>query len=123
MVELGHITDVDKARAVEQFPDERGRVDTEVPLPQPFGKCFRHGMDRHGAEALAVIEHQAPIGDAAQIMCLFQDRVEHRGEVAGRRIDHLQDLGGRGLLLQRLARLGQEPRILHRDYRLRREVL
>ena len=30
-------------------------------------------------------------------------------------------LGGRGLLLQRLARLGDEPRILHRDDRLVRE--
>ena len=32
-------------------------------------------------------------------------------------------LGGRGLLLQGLARLGDEPRVLHRDHRLRREVL
>src|SRR5207244_691989 len=44
------------------------------------------------------------------------------GEVAGRRIDDLQYPGGRGLLLQRLARLGQQPRVLHRDYRLRGEV-
>ena len=32
-------------------------------------------------------------------------------------------LGGRGLLLQGLARLGQEPRVLHRDHRLRGEIL
>ena len=32
-------------------------------------------------------------------------------------------LGGRGLLLQRLARLGDQPRVLHRDDRLRREIL
>ena len=32
-------------------------------------------------------------------------------------------LGGRGLLFQRLARLGDQPRVLHRDDRLRREVL
>jgi hypothetical protein len=50
-------------------------------------------------------------------------RVEDRGEVAGRRIDDLQYLGGRGLLFQGLARLGQQPRILHRDDCLRREVL
>ena len=35
----------------------------------------------------------------------------------------LQHLGGRGLLLQRLARLGDQPRVLHRDHRLRREIL
>ena len=56
-------------------------------------------------------------------MRLLQHRVEHRREIAGRRIDDLQDLGGRGLLLQRLARLGDQPRVLHRDDRLRREVL
>ena len=56
-------------------------------------------------------------------MRLLQHRVEHRREVAGRAIDDLQYLGGRGLLLQRLARLGDQPRILHRDHRLRGEIL
>ena len=32
-------------------------------------------------------------------------------------------LGGRGLLLQRLALFGHQPRVLHRDHRLRGEVL
>jgi hypothetical protein len=54
---------------------------------------------------------------------LFEDRVENRSEVAGRGIDDLQYLGSRRLLLQRFARLGQEPRILHCDDRLRREIL
>jgi len=60
---------------------------------------------------------------APQGVRLFQDRIEHRREIAGRGIDDLQYLGGRGLLLQRLARLGQEPSVLHRDDRLRREIL
>ena len=34
-----------------------------------------------------------------------------------------KDLGGGSLLLQTLARLGQEPRVLHRNYRLSREIL
>ena len=41
----------------------------------------------------------------------------------GERIDDLQDLGGGGLLLQCLARLGDEPRILDCDDRLRGKVL
>ena len=53
----------------------------------------------------------------------LQYRVEYRQEVAGRGIDDLQYLGGCGLLLQGLARLGDEPRVLHRDHRLRGEVL
>ena len=36
-------------------------------------------------------------------MRLLQDRVEYRLEITRRRIDHLQYLGGRGLLLQGLA--------------------
>ena len=40
------------------------------------------------------------------------------GRGARRRIDDLQDLGGRGLLLQCLAGLGDQPRILDRDHRL-----
>src|SRR5262245_6523530 len=49
--------------------------------------------------------------------------MKHWGNVTRRGVDDLQDLGGRGLLLQRLACLVQEPRVLHRDDRLRGEVL
>jgi hypothetical protein len=35
-------------------------------------------------------------------VCLLQYRVEYRREIAGRRIDDLQHLGGRGLLSERL---------------------
>ena len=44
-------------------------------------------------------------------------------EVARRGVDDLQHLGGRGLVLQRLARLAEQARILHRDHRLGGEVL
>ena len=54
---------------------------------------------------------------------LYRQRVEHRGEIPRRAVDDLQYLGGRGLLLQGFARLGQEPRVLHGDYRLRREIV
>ena len=80
-------------------------------------------MCRRSAEVLAVIGHQSPVRGAAQRMRLLQYRVEDWREIAGRGIDDLQYLRGRGLLLQRLARLGDEPRILHRNHRLRREVL
>ena len=78
---------------------------------------------RRPRETLAVVGLQAADSGAAQRVRLFQHRVEHRREVAGRGIDDPQHLGGRGLLLQGLARLGDQPRILHRDDRLRREIL
>src|SRR5580704_91853 len=56
-------------------------------------------------------------------MRLFQYSVEHWAEVAGGAVDDPQHLGSRGLLLQGLARLDDQPRILHRDNRLRREAL
>ena len=82
-----------------------------------------HPTGCNGAEILAVSDGQAPVVCATQGVCLLEHRVENRGEVAGRGIDDLQHLGGGGLLLQCLARLGNEPRILHRDDRLRREIL
>ena len=59
----------------------------------------------------------------AQAVRLLQDCVENRGEVAGRRINDPQHFGGRGLLLQCLTRLGQEPRVFQRNDGLRREIL
>jgi hypothetical protein len=78
---------------------------------------------RHRLEAFSVPSHQVPGDRAAEAVRLFQYRVEHRREVAGRGVDDLQHLGGRGLLLQRLARLGQQPRVFHSDHRLRGEAL
>jgi len=54
---------------------------------------------------------------------LFQNGIEYGAKLTGRGIDHLQYLGGRRLLFQCLARLGQKPRILHCNDRLCREVL
>jgi hypothetical protein len=56
-------------------------------------------------------------------MGLLQNGVEHRHQITGGRIDNPEHLGGRGLLLQGFAGLVDQPRVLHRDDRLRREVL
>ena len=56
-------------------------------------------------------------------MCLLEHRLKHWPEVAGRRIDDPQHLGSGGLLLQGLARLSDQARILHRDHRLPSEIL
>ena len=76
-----------------------------------------------GTGSLAVDDGHEAEGRSAQPHRLFEHRVEHWCEIAGRGIDDLQYLSGRGLLLQRLARLGQEPRIFHRYHRLRGEIL
>src|SRR5262249_21813080 len=61
---------------------------------------------------------------APQRFMAFSSKVSNTGaRVAGRRVDDLQDLRRRGLLLQCLPRLGNEPRVLHCNDRLRREIL
>ena len=74
-------------------------------------------------EMFAIISRKHAKGGRTQPRCLFEHRVEHRRQIAGRSIDDLQYFGGCGLLLQSFARLGQQPSIFLRNDRLRREVL
>ena len=74
------------------------------------------------ADDLAIGDEQGTKRRLAQPHRLFQHRIEHRRQIAGRGIDHLQHLGGRGLLLQRLALFGDQARIFHRDHSLRGEA-
>ena len=77
----------------------------------------------HGAKPLVIISIQNAKGGLAEPSGPFQHCVENRHEIAWRGIDDLEDLGGRGLLVQCFSGLGDQPRVLHRDDRLCREVL
>jgi len=82
------------------------------------------GMHRGlNVEELAIVAQKVTGRCAANTQRLFQDRFEHRGEVARRGVDHSQHFGGGGLLLQCFARLGQQPCIFHRDDGLSGKVL
>src|SRR6516164_5789001 len=81
-------------------------------LAQDLFERRRDAMGRSGVKLLAVADHQSAERSFAQTARLFDDRVEHRRKVARRGVDDLQYLRGTRLLLQRLARLGQEARIL-----------
>jgi len=76
-----------------------------------------------GVKSLAVKGPQDAEREIAEPRRLAENGVEYRSEVARRLVDDLQHLGGGSLLLERLARFGDEARIFHRDHRLRREVL
>ena len=73
---------------------------------------------RHGAEESSIVGSQRANIQATNTVRFRHDRLEHRRQIAARRVDHLQNLGGRGLLLQRLALFGDQPRVLHRDHGL-----
>src|SRR5215469_14901727 len=85
------------------------------PLPQPIGKALRETPYRYRAIFLTVIDVQTSDFCAAEPVCFFQYRVEDGCKLTGRAVDNLQYLGGRGLLLQCLARFGQEPGVLDSD--------
>src|SRR5215831_19607266 len=111
-----------KAGAIKKWASD-WIVDRPVSTAQLAGKRLWRATDRNCAKIFAIEKLQAADDNCAKAVSLFQDRFKYRREVAGRGIDDLQYLSGRGLLLQRLARLGDEPRILHCDDRLRREIL
>ena len=66
--------------------------------------------------------HRPPTEDSHSRIAFSRYRIENRLQIAGRGVDDLQHFGGRGLLFQRLALLGDKPRVLHRDHRLGGEV-
>ena len=121
MVELRHVKNMGKMLASQQRTND-WRIDTQT-LAQTLRDRLRHAAYRRRAEMRPVAQKQRSVIAVAEPVRLFQYRVEHRGEVAGRAVDDAQHLGGRGLLLQCLARLGQQPRVLHRDHCLCREIL
>src|ERR1700758_4076303 len=90
----------------DEFPERRGRA-----------------LVRNWMKSFPIIDHQSTKRRLAQCMSFFEDRLEHRREIAGRGVDDTQHFGRGRLLLQRLAGFGNEPRILHRYDRLRGEVL
>ena len=96
---------MDEPLSFEQRPENIARTKA-VALPQAVRKRVRHTVHRDGAKLISVVELKAPVRDVTEAVAAFQDRVEHRREVAGRGIDDLQHLGSRGLLLQRLVTLG-----------------
>jgi hypothetical protein len=63
-------------------------------------------MESDCAKALAVIGHQDAETGLGEPRRLVEHCIKHRPEVAGRAVDGLQHLGGRGLPLQRLVALG-----------------
>src|SRR6516164_6761333 len=66
---------------------------------------------------------QSPEIGCTNARCIFQHRLENRLQFAGRTADDTEHLGGRGLLLQRLAQLVKQPRVLNGDDGLGSKVL
>ena len=85
-------------------------------IRQQIGHCHKAEQTvletRHRAE-FCLAQFRRPRGD----------RFKHRLHIGRRPGDYPQHLSSRGLLVERLARRVDEPRVFHRDDRLRREIL
>ena len=98
----------------------RHKMTEALPVQLDQSRLAAHRRKR---EALAVIGAKMAKGRLTQPDGLAEHRLKYWPEIAGRGIDDAQHLGRRRLLLQSLARLGQEPRVLHRDDRLGGEIV
>ena len=72
----------------------------------------------HCPEEVAVVEEQRGNVRFAQARDVVQNRAVDRCNVGGRAADDAQDLRRRGLLLERLLGLVEQPYVLDRDHRL-----
>src|SRR6266849_5186741 len=118
----GYVTNVDEILALHK-PIVRTSWQRSSGLLKELDKRWRGTALRDPAKELAVNPCEVTEARLTQPHSLFEHRVEDRREVAGRRVDDPQDLGGCGLLVESLARLGDQPRVLDRDDGLGREIL
>src|SRR5215469_671367 len=76
-------------------------------LAQKLGEFGWSSAQSDGFENLPLHLGEKATLRLAEAHCLFEHRIEYGREVARRRVDDLQYLGGRGLLSERLVALGQ----------------
>src|SRR5689334_20356898 len=92
-------------------------------LPQKLLEFRRGAVNRTDTQVLTVIIPKSAISCLTKVHRFFQHRIEYRRKITRRGINDLQHLGCGGLLGEGFARLSQKPGVLHRNDRLRREVL
>src|SRR5262249_29204722 len=93
-----------------------------LPVPPSF-EGVRHATSCGAVEPFAVERIEDAERGLTQSHRFFEHRVEHWREIARRSIDYAEYFGGRRLLLQGFARLGEKPPILQRESSRRGEIL
>src|SRR5207244_4092981 len=112
---------MDVRLSIEQSPHRVAGVWAITP-PQSFHERLWIPARRAVVERPAIIKHQASMAYGTEAVGLLQYCIEDGCYLTRRAVDNLQYLGGCGLLLQGLARLGDQPCVLNRDHRLCREI-
>jgi hypothetical protein len=99
IVDQAHIGNVDKGGPGEQRRKNRGLAKAD-PAGQFLGPVLRVAAHGDTPKGVALEQKQRAARRTAVRVRLFQYRLEDWLQLAGRGIDDLQYLGGRGLLLQ-----------------------
>src|SRR5215831_15100757 len=99
-----HVWDV-RISFPTSHPTEAAEGARAVWLAQELRIPERHILERHRAETIAIVVPQDAESGVTEPYGLLEHRVEYRREIAGRRIDDLENFRGRGLLIQRLVAL------------------
>src|SRR5262249_41664661 len=100
------------AAADKDAPGRVAAVDFERTI---LHECYHFGWDTeetHGARNVALRSINGPHVRVAEAHCRLDQRIEHRFQIEGRAADHLEDVGCGSLLLERLAQLVEQPRVL-----------
>src|SRR5229473_783067 len=93
IVDIGNVNDGFTAHDTRPSDAERCRYQSKRILLLDKTCPAMHGDE---SEKLAVINSELAVDRFAKASGLFKHFIEYRGEVAGRGIDDLQHLGGRG---------------------------
>ena len=93
--------------------------------PPQLVPCSRCAVQRDEPKRVSIVQQEVAKFGVADAYCVLQHGLKHRLQLAGRTADDLEDLGGRRLLLQRLAQLArarlhlvEQSHVLDRDNRL-----
>src|SRR5215510_2764788 len=89
-------------------------------------ECYHFGGDTeeaHGLRNVALRPVDRPHVRFAEAHCRLDQCIEHRFQIERRATDDLEHIGSRGLLLQRLAQLVEQPSVLDGDDGLSGEIL
>ena len=80
--------------------------------PDVFDEFRREAVGLRAKEDAASLPRNGGLVGIAKPGRRFNERLEHRLQIEGRAADDLEHVGGRGLLLERLPQLVEQPRVL-----------
>jgi hypothetical protein len=118
------IDDMNRAKFQQNAPDQTSTSRFEAQLSLVILVSSRQPVGRVDLKKsfISWTSNSRQIG-LTQSSSRLDECIEHHIQIEGRAADHLEHIGGSGLLLQRFAQLVEQPRVLYGNDRLIGEIL